>query len=152
MKFVLAFLICGFGFSSYSQDVTEISLQELEQKLNKTDENLQVFNFWASWCGPCMKELPFFAEANTRDNVDVTLVSLDFIQDIDRAKLALQKRGVTMDSYLLDAKDYIQKIDASWSGAIPATVIIDNKGNRYFYERSFGRQELKELIDSILLK
>lgn len=125
-------------------------MEVFNDKLTSSPARLQVINFWASWCGPCIKELPAFEILSKNSEVDVTLVSVDFIQDIDKALRVLQKRGIKMDALLLNADNYIELIDKSWSGAIPATLILHPNGKRYFYEQAFSENELLDLVDNIL--
>ena len=71
-------------------DVSDIRLEiydydGLEPLINKEDEKIHVVNFWATWCAPCVKELPYFEEINADYNnrVEVLLVSLDFPRNYD---------------------------------------------------------------------
>lgn len=150
MRLIFAFIFIIVSFSGFSQSISEIGIVELQQKLANKTNRIQVYNFWASWCGPCVKELPIFEELNSDENVDVTLVSVDFVEDIEKAKKALQKCDIRMETFLLNAKNYIEAVDKNWSGAIPATLIIEPSGRRFFYERALSAQELKELINNIL--
>lgn len=150
MRLFLIIFLASVSHLGHTQSVKEIDIEELRNKMTNSTDRFQVINFWASWCGPCIKELPAFQSLDKRTDVDVTLISLDFIQDIDRAKMALQKRDIKMDVFLLNAKNYIREVDKTWSGAIPATLIIDPSGKRYFYESAFTEKELQELINSIL--
>ena len=69
-------------FVSYSfaqtTEVISLNYTQLQPLLHQNSESVQVVNFWATWCAPCIKELPYFEELNKLDNVDVLLVSLDF--------------------------------------------------------------------------
>ncbi|GAB5524711.1 MAG: TlpA disulfide reductase family protein [Roseivirga sp.] len=129
----------------------------LEAVINKKSEKLQVINFWATWCAPCIKELPYFEEVNKTagDKVDVTLVSLDFADEFEKRVLPfIEKRGLQSQVLLLDEIDYnswIDKVDPSWSGAIPATLIINpSNGKRKFLEKELNEGELNSLIEEIL--
>lgn len=123
---------------------------ELEQYLKSKDDNkTYVINFWATWCAPCVKELPYFEELNvnySNKKVEVILVSLDFPKQIETKLVPfLEKRGLKSEVVVLDDVDsntWIPKVNQEWSGAIPATVIY-NKSKSTFYERSFNYQELE---------
>ncbi|MEM5565516.1 redoxin domain-containing protein [Psychroserpens sp. AS72] len=130
---------------------------ELESYLNsKDDSKIYVINFWATWCAPCVKELPYFEELNAKysnKNVEVILVSLDFPKQIE-SKLVpfLVKRNLKSEVVILDDVDsntWIPKVNENWSGAIPATVIY-NKGKSTFYERSFNYQELESELKQFI--
>lgn len=129
----------------------------LEAVLNRKSEKLQVINFWATWCAPCIKELPYFEEVNktAADQIDVTLVSLDFADEFEKRVLPfVEKRNLQSQVLLLDEIDYnswIDKVDPSWSGAIPATLIINpSNGKRKFLEKELNEGELNSLIEEIL--
>ena len=102
----------------------------LEPIFNFENDTTYVINFWATWCKPCIKELPYFEEIDStyRDQkLKVVLVSLDFPKQIESQlvpfveKEQLQSKVVV----LLDGKynDWIDKVSKEWSGAIPATYI-----------------------------
>lgn len=153
-KILILFCTLFIGVAS-AQEIRTIKLPELEQLISTNTGNLKVFNFWASWCGPCVKELGYFNALATQGDTQVILVSLDFPEDIEKARRILEKKEVGLSTYLLDEKDYdkyITSIDNSWSGAIPATLFIDKKGNRYFYESSFEKQELDNVVNKLTSK
>ncbi len=113
-----------------------------------------VVNFWATWCVPCVEELPYFEEL-TRSRGDaklrVVLVSLDFRKQMTKRLIPfLKKRDLQSTIVVLDDPDantWIDKVDLSWSGAIPATVIF-NGNRREFREQSFTADELQSLVKS----
>ena len=116
--------------------VEVMNFSELEPLLHRNDDFTYVINFWATWCAPCVKELPYFEEALSAykgDNVKVILVSLDFPNHLeDKLIPFIEKRGLKSEIILLDdpaENTWIPAIDESWSGALPATLIY-NKQNR----------------------
>lgn len=124
----------------------------LKFKNNKT----YVINFWATWCKPCVAELPHFEALykNYKDkNVEVILVSLDFPKKIDEGLIPfIEENKLKSRIILLDdpkQNEWIPKVDKNWSGAIPATVIY-NKSDKGFYERSFTYAELEEQLNKFL--
>ncbi|MEQ8581902.1 MAG: TlpA disulfide reductase family protein [Marinoscillum sp.] len=155
MKKTLIVILTLFIGVASAQEIRPIKLPELQQLMSANTAGLKVFNFWASWCGPCVKELGYFNALASNNNTEVILVSLDFPEDIEKARKILEKKEVALSTYLLDEKDYdkyITSIDNSWSGAIPATLFIDKKGNRYFYESSFEKQELDNVVEKLTSK
>ena len=96
-------------------------------------------------------ELPILKEFEINNpNVEITLVSLDFPEDIEtRLKPFLERKGITSKVVLLDDPDqnsWINKIDPNWSGAIPFTIIFNNE-NRTFHERAFN--DIKDLENEV---
>ncbi|MFT6865759.1 MAG: thiol-disulfide isomerase/thioredoxin [Cyclobacteriaceae bacterium] len=146
---VLSLLIYS---AAYSQQIQVIKLDQLQQVIDIKTDKVKVINFWASWCGPCVQELPYFDALVKNAQLEVSLVSVDFIQDIEKANTLLRKKGIKSSSYLLDEKSFVAEIESSWSGAIPATLILDTNGTRYFYEQAFTELELQELVNSIISK
>lgn len=131
-----------------ADDLIVYDYEGLEPLLNKKDDKTYVINFWATWCKPCIKELPYFEKINENyagKNVEVILVSLDFPQHFDtKLKNYIKENDLKSKVVALDDPDmnsWIPKINENWTGAIPATIIY-NKKQRQFYEQSFEYDEL----------
>ena len=142
--------------SKTSDELEVYDYEGLEPLLNMKDDKTYVINFWATWCAPCIKELPYFEKLNedyNGKNVEVILVSLDFPQQYEKKlKPYIKEKNLKSKVVALDDTDqnkWIPAISEDWSGAIPATIIY-NKEKRQFYERSFTYEELQsELIQFI---
>ncbi len=146
-----------------SETISEINIptynyNELEPLLNQKNDTTYVVNFWATWCKPCIKELPAFEKINEQyasKKVKVLLVSLDFPRQLKTKLIPFVKnRQIKSEVVLLDDPDangWIPKIDKEWSGAIPATLLY-NDTERAFYERSFTYEEIETELISILNK
>ncbi len=150
MLFPKFFIFISFSLLS-AQTVPTLSYAKLKPLLNQSDDKVHVVNFWATWCAPCIKELPYFEALNKRKNIEVLLVSLDFPKHKQSrllpfiSKNKLQSKVVLLDD--ADENYWINDINANWSGAIPATLIY-NSQKRDFYERSFTKNELLNLVES----
>lgn len=155
MKFFAVGLLILLYADIFSQDpkFEVIKFPQLEKELNEPRDHIRVYNFWATWCRPCIQELPYFESLNREyDDVEVLLISFDFQDQHERVGAFIDKRGIESKVKILDETDFnsfIDKIDAHWSGAIPATLIIDPEGQRYFYEKTFEKNELFEIIDKL---
>lgn len=132
-----------------SADLEVYDFEGLKPFLNQQDDKVHVVNFWATWCAPCIKELPYFEAINKTykdKGVEVLLVSLDFPRQYEtKLKPFLNERQLTSKVICFDDTDqntWIPAIDKEWSGAIPATLIYKG-GKRKFYEGSFTEEELQ---------
>ena len=141
------------GFSSNAQEITTFKkYDDLEKYLEENKTQRLVINFWATWCAPCIKELPYFEQLHDQNKaVKVITVSLDFEKDFEtKLKTFLKKKKFTFITTFLAAKDYnnwISKVDEDWSGSIPATLII-NGDKRVFVESDFSSfEELNNYVN-----
>jgi thiol-disulfide isomerase/thioredoxin len=158
MKSVFFLFLIFFFTGGYAQQLKVIKYPDLEKILNNPSDTLYIVNFWATWCKPCIEELPGFEKvtaANSGKNVKVILISLDFIDEKDIKVIPFLKRKKLQSKVvLLDEIDYnswIDKVDPSWGGAIPVTVIFNNfRKTREFYEREFKGDELSEIVNAKL--
>lgn len=128
----------------------------LEKLLYTQSNKTFVVNFWATWCKPCVKELPYFEQlrANYQDkNVELLLVSLDFPNKYEsQLKPFIKEHNIQSKVVALDDPDmntWIPKVDENWTGAIPATIIF-NKNKRKFFEQSFTYETLENELKSFL--
>ncbi|MBT8218241.1 MAG: TlpA family protein disulfide reductase [Bacteroidia bacterium] len=130
---------------------------ELEPMLQKEDGTTYVINFWATWCKPCVEELPYFeqlTETYKGDQVKVVLVSLDFEKQFEKKLVPfMQKHDLQSEVVVLldpDSNSWIDKVNQDWSGAIPATIIY-NGAQREFREGSYASfEELQDIIKTYL--
>ncbi|MFV9552032.1 TlpA disulfide reductase family protein [Algibacter sp. PT7-4] len=127
-----------------------------EKFLKKRDDKIYVINFWATWCAPCVKELPYFEKLNAEyknKNVEVVLVSLDFPHLYDKKlKPFIKENNLASKVIVLDDANmnaWIPKVDENWSGSIPATVIYKND-KKQFYEQSFNYEALEKEVKQFI--
>ena len=162
--FYMLLMVCFcFSCKNDKKEITELSSTNVNETIEVynfeaieplfyTDTNkTYIVNFWAMWCAPCVKELPYIeAYAKKHPDVEVLLVSMDFPKEIEtKLKPFLKENNITSKVVLLDDPDsnsWIDKIDPNWSGAIPFTIIFNNE-DRAFYERSF--ENLKDLENQV---
>ncbi|KAF2336829.1 TlpA disulfide reductase family protein [Flavobacterium daemonense] len=142
------FLVIVFSTVSYGQNVKLITVDQLKERIQKGKDSIYVVNFWATWCAPCVKELPNFEKLQAEfksEKLAVLLVSVDFKSKLNSAVIPFVKRkNMQNEVFLLDEsspQEYIDRIDPSWSGSIPATLFIkDDK--RKFVETEFSYEQL----------
>lgn len=133
------------------------SFEAIEPLFQQKNDTTYVINFWATWCKPCVEELPYFEDLHENysdQKVRVILVSLDFPRQIESKVVPfVAKRELQSDVVVLaetNSSNYIDKIDPNWSGAIPVTIIY-NANDREFISQQFDDyQELEEKLKSFL--
>lgn len=132
-------------------NIERYDFDAFEPLLHKEDDTLRIVNFWATWCKPCVQELPAFEQVANEfsdKKMKVIFVSLDFPGQVQEQLLPFVNDRNMKNVILLDdskGNTWIPKVDESWSGAIPATLIY-KKGQRDFYESGFDYTSLKEAI------
>ncbi len=136
---------------SFSQDIKKVKIEDVVNMIDTSSTPI-IINFWASWCQPCIHEIPWFekAVAELKDKqVKVVLVSLDFGKDYREKLLDLfvKKQGYTSTVVWLDetnADKFCPKIDSSWDGSIPVTLMVNNqKKYRQFFEYQLKEERFK---------
>lgn len=149
-------LICGSPL--FSQNIQTIKMEELVNRYRQAP-GVVVINFWSTWCKPCIEEIPGFlkvAEKYKNDSVQLWLVSQDTRSLFESGQLKnwIAKRKWQANWYWLnetDADYYCPLVDVSWSGVIPATVVIHPKKTYYrFVEESMKPEQLEALVKEAL--
>lgn len=156
--YIALYALSGLLFSAYNmqaQEVKSLSFEELQTRMDNSKAKIQIINFWATWCKPCVKEFPYFEAINNKyqkEEVEILMVSMDFSRE--KAEEFKDEREVACEIIYLNETDHnkwINKIDPEWSGAIPATLIRStNSDKRQFYEKQFHEGELEQLVKKFL--
>lgn len=144
------------SIASNGQLVKKYKVTDLEKRISNPD-TVYIINFWATWCGPCVEELPEFEKFNAaikNQKVKLLLVSLDFKESYPkRISTFIKKRNYLSEVIWLDetnADYFVNRIEKKWSGAIPATLLISrDKKTRKFIERKTSYEELIKEYNAI---
>jgi thiol-disulfide isomerase/thioredoxin len=155
-KFLLGLTLFFCLPESKAQSIKAYSMDEIISSASSKD-TVYIVNFWATWCAPCVAELPEF---NALQNdykgmpVKVLLVSLDFKEDYPKLGRFLERKKMTPEVVWLsdtNPNDYIPKVDNSWQGSIPATVIVaPGKQYKKFIEGSITERQIRGIVDRVL--
>ncbi len=141
----------------YKQQIPKMKIGDVV-KIIDTSTMPIIVNFWASWCAPCIHEIPWF-EKNVKEYADkgvkLILVSLDFKEDYPLYLGSfVKKSGYSSQIVWLnetDADVFCPKIDAAWSGAIPATVMVNNaKKYKAFYGGQLTEPKFIEALKNLV--
>lgn len=157
--YLLIFISLLFLSCSSDQKKTQIKeiidFEQYKKLIAENNNKFLVVNFWATWCKPCVEELPHFMEVNTsfEDNPQYKMI----LVSLDKADVLLtglsevaQKLNLSTDLYILNdntrMNDWIPAIDSSWSGSIPATVFYQNGIKKDFVEGQLNKSTLTQKI------
>lgn len=157
MKAFISFAFILLAVCTNGQGIKKVTAAELDAYIRKSDKPL-VINFWATFCKPCVEEIPYF-QSTIRDKyhgtVELILVSLD-MPDYFPGRIALfaERQHFSVPIFWLNetnADYFCPKIDAKWSGAIPSTLMVNNKtGYRKFYEQQLTLLQLERELKALL--
>lgn len=133
------------SLSAQDTDFKVVDFETFQKEYMSETQKPVVYNFWATWCQPCVKELPYFTKAaSEHPEWDFILVSLDFPQHFEsRLRPFIKKHDLAIPVVVLDesnANVFINAIDPSWEGSIPATMIWDDR-KMGFIENDFHSYE-----------
>ena len=154
---LIAFLLMSVG-RLCAQEIPFISSEQISRWKNTNSDTVLVVNFWATWCDPCVEELPAFEKLNKQysgKKVQVILVSNDFKMYIETKlkpfvrKNKLKSQIVFMDEP--DANEWISLVSPDWSGGIPSTMIVSKRKNTVLvFEEQLTYAELETALLSVL--
>lgn len=142
----------------------EVRVVQYESLLDILGQNrgdtVTLVNFWATWCQPCVKELPHFHEVvrafqSENKHLDFIMVSIDKASEIERlVKPFLEKNKYQYRQLLLDdngrMNEWIPKINTEWQGEIPATAVYKNGEQKAFVSGMISQEELRKMLAAFL--
>lgn len=150
MELIAWFVVC-IG-SAVAGGLPVMDGQALSGRVRQANDTLYVVNFWATWCKPCVEELPYFEGQRTAlsgSPVRILLASLDFASNRARIQRFLYKNKYGAEAIILhdpNQDQWINSIDSSWSGALPATVLYRKGQKLFFYEGAFTSEDLHNTL------
>jgi thiol-disulfide isomerase/thioredoxin len=154
--FLSTLLFLATDSLSWAQKAPIVKLGELKRVITEPSDHVKVINFWATWCAPCVKELPLLEKAGAeREDIKITLVSLDLDLDPNPEKVYkfIERKKLRSEVLILDEKDpnaWIDQVEKEWSGALPATLVINGRtGKRKFVEKELHEGDLERLIAEV---
>jgi len=157
---VILLLLIMANTISFAQDKDQIKVLDyegFEPYLEKENDTLYVINFWATWCMPCIKELPYFEQLHTElkgTPFKQYLVSLDFSEKLaTRVIPFIEKNEIQSEVMILDdpkANVWIDKVDPGWSGAIPATYLRLGEKTLFFEGEYSSYEDLQTFVNNFL--
>jgi thiol-disulfide isomerase/thioredoxin len=131
-----------------------VDMDRLNHYLHSKNDSIYIINFWATWCVPCVEELPEFdkiAREYEDKNVRLVLVSVNSVKDSLMVVKFLESRNYFAENLLLDGgspNDWIPKVNEEWTGSIPAT-IVKSSHKTTFFEGKLSEKELKKRIEDL---
>lgn len=118
--------------------------------LKPPNDSIYILNFWATWCQPCVEELPEFVELKNRisnKSINMIFVSLDFERQLEQKLLPfLEKNELPGEIIVLKQdgmNDWIGKIHQHWEGSLPMTLIYTKEKEAVI----FGQTDTESLLD-----
>jgi thiol-disulfide isomerase/thioredoxin len=123
-------------------------------KLARNDSpNLRLINVWATWCAPCVEELPEFVTINRmyrKRKFEMITISLDDPNERDAVLKRLREKHVSSTNYLYDSDNRDQlaeALDKQWPGPVPYTILVA-PGGKVLYRKhdTIDPLELKKII------
>jgi thiol-disulfide isomerase/thioredoxin len=143
-----------------SLTVVPIDRFALRKLLRERNGKILFLNVWATWCAPCVEEFPDLiklSQAYPKNEVEVVGISADYSDEIESKILPfVRKHSVPFRIYVAQfdhQEDFINSLDSSWNGALPASLIYDGHGNQRFFHAGQGTfQQFKEEIEKVRKK
>ena len=139
------------------QDLKLVSFKELEKALTSGPDTVKVVNFWATWCKPCVEEIPYFVSAQNEwkdKKVRFIFVSVDFLSQTPKVKEMINRLSLTGTLLQLNERgsEWIDQLDKNWSGAIPYTILFSPNGEkREHYDAFHSYDDLNSFLQKNII-
>ena len=127
---------------------------DLEPIFHLNNDTTYLINFWATWCKPCVEELPYIEQLHEDfgdDKFKVVLISLDFPRQIETHLIPFMKEHQLQSEVVVltdgDANSWIPKVDESWGGAIPVSVLYHGTKRTFIGEALENYKQIYDLVN-----
>lgn len=138
---------------SAQEVVKQVDLQQLKSATQVANDTLYVVNFWATWCKPCVEEMPYFIQTANKwsgKKVKLIFVSLNSVKEKGAVEKFVTQHKIQQEVLLLNAGNpniWINEIEPQWSGSIPATIFYKKGKKVLFHEGEMNATELDSIIN-----
>lgn len=140
---------------NFDEGLTEASVETVVDYVTKSDSKVILVNAWASWCGPCIDEIPLLLklrEAYRSDGFELLFFSADNKSDEDEVRQFLIEKNMVHSFFRgKNSQAGIELLYPNWSGALPVSVLYDS--SRQIVKRWMGtasEAEFREAIEMAL--
>ncbi|MCU7549062.1 redoxin domain-containing protein [Chitinophagaceae bacterium LB-8] len=151
-------ILLTIHFFAAAQEIPKWKIEQLETYIKNANKPI-IVNFWATFCKPCIEELPYFqklANQYKSSGIELLLVSLDLPEAYHKIRPFASKRSITAPIVYLDetnADKFCPRIDESWSGSIPASLFFNPAtGYRAFFENELSKEKVEAQIEATIKK
>jgi thiol-disulfide isomerase/thioredoxin len=107
--------------SMVDSDIMVVDFKQLQPFLEIDNDTIYVVNFWATWCGPCVREIPYFEQLRDKyegENLKIVMVSLDMSDDLDTRVIPFMRKYDMKNKVLLlddpQSNRWIPLVDEKW--------------------------------------
>ena len=149
----------GWAGGDICRAISMIGGRDYQVLVKSSQGRVTLVNFWATWCTPCVRELPTLARLREKfgnSGLNVILISANEPEERPEVFSFLRKKGITFTTYMKKSTDdatFMAAVDPAWSGALPVTFVYSAGGKRLKVisgERTY--EEWEGIVTPLLLK
>jgi thiol-disulfide isomerase/thioredoxin len=154
--FFFLLLLLQLTVAVSAQEVQIVKIEDLKKIYNRPNDTTYVVNFFATWCGPCMMEIPMlnkFQADHETEKIQLLMVSLDNGKTMKKLPALIKKMKIQAPVYLLNESgdfSWLPYIDKRWQGSIPATMVVNSQKNiKAFFETPLEKGQLEFYLNRL---